>query len=114
MRKLAASLLLFIVVASHPVVVEARTVVHGVASWYRYVPGGAAAGPALRRALGPKWRGQWVRVCTEARCVRVHLTDWCQCSKGKPGEKVIDLDVRSFAALALPSRGIVRVVVVVP
>lgn len=113
MRALLVSLALFIVAASHPVVAEAKVAIRGVATWYDYVPGGAAAGPALRRALGPHWRGTWVRACTTTRCVRVQLTDWCSCYQDhKP--RLIDLDVRSFARLAPTWRGVVMVTVVVP
>jgi hypothetical protein len=83
------------------------TVVSGTASWYDYVQGGAAAGPALRSALGPGWRGTRVRVCADGKCVRVLLSDWCACGGGR----VIDLDVRSFARLAPPSAGLVAVTV---
>lgn len=82
----------------------------GIASWYRYVPGGAAAGPALRRALGPGWRGTVVTVCAGDRCVYgIALSDWCGCNTAN--EKLIDLDRASFAQLADPSRGIVKVTV---
>lgn len=46
----------------------------------------AAAGPALRRAIGPNWRGTVVTVCM-TRCVRVTLRDWCLCH----GDHIIDL-----------------------
>ena len=76
-------------------------VLRGAASWYcrsgvsrchyRYPDQGgfdayAAAGPALRRALGD-WRGRIVWV----NGIRVKLIDWCQCYKGERLEKVIDL-----------------------
>jgi hypothetical protein len=55
----------------------------GLASWYAYVPGGAAAGPRLRNALGPHWRGMTVRACAgSGRCVSLVLSDWCQCLIG--------------------------------
>lgn len=73
----------------------------GTASWYRWHVGEAAAGPALRRG---DWRGRIVTVCA-ARCIRVRLTDWCQCY----GARLIDLDARSFAQLAPLSAGLVRV-----
>ena len=79
--------------------------VRGIASWYRYIPGRAAAGPALRRALGPAWRGHLVQVCRVERCLAVRLTDWCQCY----GSRVLDLDVRSFARLGSPALGLVWV-----
>lgn len=82
-------------------------VLRGTATWYAYVPGGAAAGPALRRALGPGWRNRTVTVCAGGRCVRARLSDWCRC----PGGRAVDLDVRSFARLAPPSRGVLPVTV---
>jgi len=80
----------------------------GQATWYRWRVGEAAAGPALRKALGPNWRGRWVRVCAGDACVRVQLTDWCAC---QPMTRLVDLDGRSFARLASLSRGVVAVVV---
>lgn len=86
---------------------EGRKVVQGSATWYGYRPGRAAAGPALRRSLGKGWRGMTVRVCANASCVRVVLSDWCACK----GDRVIDLDARSFARLAPLSRGVLGVIV---
>ena len=81
----------------------------GRATWYAYRPGQAAAGPALRRALGKSWRGRTVTVCAGGRCVRALLTDWCLCSSARGGGRIIDLDSRTFAAIAPLSRGVVRV-----
>ncbi len=78
--------------------------VTGNATWYRYHQGQAAAGPGLREALGAHWRGQRVKVCAKARCVTVRLTDWCLCPRG---HRVVDLDVRDFARLADPGRGVI-------
>jgi hypothetical protein len=47
----------------------------------------AAAGPKLRAAIGPGWRGSIVWVDG----IRVRLIDWCQCYKGEPQEKLLDL-----------------------
>jgi hypothetical protein len=77
----------------------------GIATWYAWRPGQAAAGPGLRAALGPGWRGRTVLVTAGARSAWVRLTDWCAC----PGGRVIDLDSRSFAALAPLSVGVLRV-----
>lgn len=77
----------------------------GVATWYDYVPGGAAAGPALRAAIGKGWRESAVRVCAAGRCVKAVLSDWCQCY----GTRLVDLDRRGFAALADPSLGVLSV-----
>lgn len=81
--------------------------VGGTASWYRWHGGEAAAGPALRSALGPHWRGQVVRVCAGPRCIPVRLTDWCQCL----GTRLVDLDSRSFARLAPLRQGILSVTI---
>lgn len=94
-----------------PVIEVAESVaLRGQATWYRWREGEAAAGPALREALGPSWRGRTVKVCVEAACVSVRLTDFCQCHKGTDRERVIDLDRDSFARLAPPSRGVIEVV----
>ena len=47
----------------------------------------AAAGPKLRSAIGPGWRGTIVYVDG----IRVKLIDWCQCYRGEPQEKLLDL-----------------------
>jgi hypothetical protein len=47
----------------------------------------AAAGPRLRAAIGPDWRGSIVLVDG----IRVKLIDWCQCYQGEPSEKLLDL-----------------------
>jgi hypothetical protein len=47
----------------------------------------AAAGPQLRAAIGPSWRGSIIWVDG----IRVRLIDWCQCYKGEPHEKLLDL-----------------------
>jgi hypothetical protein len=47
----------------------------------------AAAGPKLRAAIGPSWRGSIVWVDG----IRVKLIDWCQCYRGEPNEKLLDL-----------------------
>ena len=47
----------------------------------------AAAGPGLRAAIGPDWRGKVVLVDG----LRVKLIDWCQCYRGEPHEKLLDL-----------------------
>ena len=88
---------------------SART--HGVASWFAAPAGTAAAGPALRRLLGKDWRGQHVRVSAGGRSVVVALTDWCQCYRGEDRERIIDLSRGAFAALADPSRGVLRVTI---
>lgn len=46
-------------------------------------------------------------VCVGSRCEAVTLSDWCACGGGR----TVDLDVRSFAALADPSRGILPVTI---
>lgn len=78
--------------------------VSGSATYYAYHRGQAAAGPGLRRALGPTWRGQTVVV---NGTLVVVLTDWCLCK----GNRIIDLDKRDFATLAPTWRGVIPVVV---
>ena len=54
----------------------------------------AAAGPALRAAIGPDWRGRIVYVDG----IRVKLIDWCKCTGGNTGaEKLLDLYHDVFA-----------------
>lgn len=83
----------------------------GHATWYATGPGSgtAAAGPALRAALGPHWRGQRVRVCSAAapvRCVVVRLRDWCLCPvRGR----LVDLSDEDFGRLRALWRGVVPV-----
>ena len=79
--------------------------ISGIATWYRWRIGQAAAGPRLRAYIGPRWRGTLVVVSTATRSIRVRLSDFCGCPRGR----VIDLDYRSFARLAPLSRGIVSV-----
>lgn len=83
----------------------------GVASWYRTPGLTSAAGPALRRALGPDWRGRTVTVRAGDREVTVRLTDWCQCFRGTATERLIDLSDDAFRELAPLSRGLVAVTV---
>src|ERR1700686_3621122 len=73
-------------------IATAAGLISGVASWYAWHPGEAAAGPALRRFLGSSWRGTVVRVCAKV-CIRVRLTDFMR------ADRLIDLDSRSFAQL---------------
>lgn len=70
----------------------------GVATYYDYHRGQAAAGPLLRRFLGPNWRGDKVTVCSGARCLVVRLTDWCAC-KVTGQRRLIDLDRRDWSYL---------------
>ena len=71
----------------------------GVATWYAASKGTAAAGPALRAALGKDWRGDRVRVCSGGECVTVRLTDWCACGPRHGTPTLIDLGRR----LVLPA-----------
>lgn len=86
----------------------------GVASWYATPGLTAAAGPKLRRWLGPNWRGATVVVSTGERSVAVKLLDWCQCFKGQRSERLIDLSDGAFAALAPLASGLVRVTITIP
>lgn len=77
--------------------------VRGIATWYRYRPGEAAAGPRLRAMLGPSWRGTRVRVCTPSRCLSVVLTDFMR------ADRLVDLNRDDFQKLAPLSRGVLTV-----
>lgn len=86
--------------------------IRGVATWYCLPswpskcmkvhpnPRGmyAAAGPALRAALGRAWRNHLVKVTNLAngRSVWVRLADWCACGQGH----TIDLYSGPFAMLS--------------
>lgn len=80
----------------------------GTATWYcghgsrctAGYPGGmyAAAGPALRTALGPGWRGQTVTVSSGGHSVTVQLID-CLCGNTAG---LIDLYADVVVALGLP------------
>jgi hypothetical protein len=95
--------------------VLALSVLTGTASWYDARPGTAAAGPALRRALGPGYLGTTVAVChgssTAQACVKVRLVTSCQCYRGEARERLIDLSKSDFAQLAPLSKGLVKVTV---
>ena len=93
-----------------PATPRGHTVV-GVATYFKSPSGVSAAGPALRAALGPGWRGQSVRVCAGVRCVVTVLGDWCACGPRPGGPTVIDLDDNVFAMLAPLSRGVIAVTV---
>ena len=76
--------------------------------------GHAAAGPALRRALGgdPAFRGKLVTVVKGDRSIRVRLSDWCACGDRHGTDTVIDLDETDFRTLTGrgPGIAIVRVI----
>ena len=88
---------------------EPRTSIalRGTATWFRSPSGVSAAGPALRAALGPGWRGTRVKVCHGGRCLWTVLGDWCLCRD----DRVIDLHAPLFARLAPLSRGVLEVTV---
>lgn len=78
----------------------------GTASWFASPRGSAAAGPALRAALGPSWRGTEVTVTAGGRSATVRVSDWCLCRVGG-SVRLIDLPRADFGALADPSLGLV-------
>jgi len=89
----------------------AAATLSGWATWFRSPSGVSAAGPALRAALGPGWRGTVVTVTANGRLTTTKLGDWCQCADRHGRPTLIDLDRVSFAALAEPSRGVIAVTV---
>jgi hypothetical protein len=82
--------------------------ISGTATWHATGRDGpfAAAGPLLRKAIGPGWRGNQVLVCLRARCIIVTLSDWCLCSHNR---RLVDLSDEAFRALAPLSRGVLKV-----
>lgn len=98
------------------VTIGPRLVLEGKSSWYclrgrsactRGYPSGlyAAAGPAIRAALGD-WRGRKVRVSTSRASVVVTLIDSCRCPNGR----VLDAYASVFMGLGVPlSQGLVDV-----
>jgi len=85
-----------------------RGTLRGNATWFASPQNVSAAGPALRRAIGPGWRGTRVRVCSGGRCAWTVLGDWCACRRGN---RVIDLDDNVMAALGGIDRGVIPVTV---
>ena len=83
----------------------------GLATWYPAGGPVAAAGPALRAALGHDWRGQTVRVCSGERCVTVQLIDWCACGDRHGQDTLLDLGLDAFTRLADPSAGVIDVTI---
>ena len=84
----------------------ARHSIGGKATWFRSPSGVSAAGPALRQAVGPGWRGTRVTVCAAGRCVRTVLGDWMR------ADRLIDLDDDIFRAVCGPlSKGVCAVMV---
>ena len=81
----------------------AGTTLRGWASWFRSPSNVSAAGPRLRAALGPAWRGVHVRVCHADRCTLTVLGDTMR------ADRLVDLDDDVFRALAPLSVGVLRV-----
>ena len=81
----------------------AGTTLRGWASWFRSPSNVSAAGPRLRAALGPAWRGVHVRVCHADRCTLTVLGDTMR------ADRLVDLDDDAFRALAPLSVGVLRV-----
>jgi hypothetical protein len=83
----------------------------GLSTWYAGRAGEAAAGPALRDALGPGWRGRRVRVEAGGRAVVVRLSDWCACGDRAGQPTLIDLSAADFRRLSPLRRGIISVAI---
>jgi hypothetical protein len=77
----------------------------------------AAAGPELRKMIGDPnpYHEHYPLFVTNrktGKTIRVVVVDWCQCSKGKRGEKLIDLSPAAFVAVCGPlGKGICSVTV---
>lgn len=60
----------------------------------------AAAGPAIRKMLGPGWRNEYIKVMKGNHSVTIKLVDWCECHKGTADERILDLYADAFEELA--------------
>lgn len=97
------------------------SILAGTASWYclpgrssctrGYPASGAyaAAGPAVRAALGD-WRGRRAVVSTGRVDIVVTLIDWCSC----PGGRLVDLYASAYSQLDSLSTGLLDVTVALP
>ena len=87
----------------------ASAISKGTASWFDSPIGVSAAGPALRAAIGPGWRGTRVRVTGPAGSAWTVLGDWMAM------DRLVDLDVSVFPAVCGPlSLGLCRAEVTWP
>lgn len=110
MIAIVCAVLLAISVATQPISDASSEIVTGRATWYGARGMIAAAGPGLRQALGPGWRGRAVLVRAGDRSIVVRLTDWCACFGRNPAkERIIDLSDDAFAKLAPLSAGVIVV-----
>ena len=93
-----------------PTIRPPRTYLSGVATFYAYNSGQAAAAKPLRDELGAGWRGSFVRVCHDGLCLRLRLTAWE--ASLIPG-RLIDLSSQDFRRICGPlSKGVCAVTVV--
>jgi hypothetical protein len=105
------SIILSLLVAAGALVSPVQAI-KGKATWYD-APSkrDAAAGPALRHALGSDWRGSYVWVEANGHRVLVVLSDWCACGERNGKPTLLDLDDVAFSRLAPLSVGVLDVVV---
>jgi len=87
--------------------------IRGYATWHATGRNGlyAAAGPALRRALGPGWRNELVLVVKGRKAVQVRLSDWCACGRRHGEPTLLDLSDEAYDYLGRLSSGIMHVTV---
>ena len=75
----------------------------------------AVAGPKLRDFLGDSnpYHEHYPLLITNpknGRTILIVVVDWCSCSSGRPGEKLVDLSPAAFLSLGVPlSIGIQKV-----
>jgi len=87
----------------------------GFATWHDACSTCAAAGPALRHALGAGWRGTVLDIGGPGNAVvRVVLTDSCACRDRHDLPTLIDLSAEAFAELAPLDWGVVAVSIEIP
>jgi len=100
---------------STPVRPAAGQALRGYATYYATGPDClcAAAGPALRAAIGTDWRGTVVEVrvpMANGRLIEVKLVDWCLCGPRHGLPTLLDLSDETVTALGLdPRRGVYAV-----
>jgi hypothetical protein len=98
-------------VKSEPATGLGSVLVGGYATWFDpSCQHCAAAGPELRRALGPDWRGTLIDVGGPGGAsVSVVLSDFCACGERNGLPTLLDLSADAFAELAPLEWGVVAV-----
>jgi hypothetical protein len=72
----------------------------GWATYYATCAECAAAGPLLREALGPRWKGSWITVVSDHGRALVRLETSCACRDRHGQPTVIDVSIEAFDELS--------------